>query len=153
MQKNIKQNYFKKINIKNKGFTLIEILVVVVIIGILISIAVPAYTQYVLRSRRADAVGGLSEASQILERCYTVNFSYNSANCPAIAAETTNGYYTMTLTAAANTYTITAVPTAGSPQLQDKDCQEFAINNNGNKTASNEAGVSNGAVCWNLSSN
>lgn len=65
---------------RSAGFTLIEVLIAVAIIGILAAIAYPRYTAYVERSLRADAHAGLNIAAGELERCYTRTYSYNKAN-------------------------------------------------------------------------
>ncbi|WP_282041534.1 type IV pilin protein [Halomonas alimentaria] len=74
---------------RSAGFTLIELMIAVAIIGILASIAYPSYTRYVERSLRADAQAGLMEASQILERCYTSSYQYNGGNCSGFGSGTT----------------------------------------------------------------
>lgn len=61
---------------RQAGFTLIELMITVAIIGILAAIAYPSYTDYVVRSRRAEAKQGLIELAQMLERNYTVANSY-----------------------------------------------------------------------------
>jgi type IV pilus assembly protein PilE len=63
-----------------RGFTLIELMIVVAVVAILAAVAFPAYTQYVEQTRRADAQSALLNAAQNLERCFTRNNSY--ANCP-----------------------------------------------------------------------
>ncbi len=60
----------------NRGFTLIEIMIVIAIIGIIITIAAPSYTEYLKKGRRAEVVSLLSEQAQILERFYTKNNVY-----------------------------------------------------------------------------
>lgn len=62
--------------LKRRGFTLIEVMIVVAIIGILAAIAYPSYTQYVQRSRRAEAQTVLMEAAQFMQRFYASNNSY-----------------------------------------------------------------------------
>lgn len=64
-----------------QGFTLIELMIVIVIVGILASIAYPAYQNQVERTRRTDGKVALMETAQRLERCYTRFGRYNHANC------------------------------------------------------------------------
>ena len=64
---------------QQKGFTLIELMVVVAIVGILVAVALPSYTDYVIRSKRADATGALMAATNAMERWRANNFSYAGA--------------------------------------------------------------------------
>lgn len=125
---------------KTRGFTLIELMITVAIIGIIAAIAFPSYIQSVRKSHRADAQTRLTSIGQALERCYTQNFSY--INCPYVTGAsgvtqaptpgtTPAGFYTLTATATANTYTVTATAIGG--QAKDTSCTPITLDNTGNK--------------------
>ena len=80
---------------KQNGFSLIELLIVIAIIGILAGIAYPNYQEYVARARRADAKTVLLENAQFLERFYTQNGTYVGAALPVTEApkDGTTKYY------------------------------------------------------------
>ncbi|HFE6145908.1 TPA: type IV pilin protein, partial [Legionella pneumophila] len=90
-------HFMKNSRMKQSAFTLVEVLISMVIMGILVSIAYPSYLQYIQKSRRADAHATLTQDQIILERCYSQNFSYAAAcgALPAFPQTTPNGYYTI----------------------------------------------------------
>lgn len=98
----------------NQGFTLIEAMIVVVIVAILASIALPAYQDSVRKSKRADAQGALLGLANAMERYFTTNGSYTGADAATIfsAQVPTSGgtaYYTLSITANNGTsYTLRA---------------------------------------------
>lgn len=132
------------------GFTLIEVMITVAIVGILAAIALPSYQEYVARSRRLDAQATLLEAAQFMERFYTQNGTYTNAALPANLAVSPAGstgtgvFYDITLPAAtltANTYTLQAAP--ANAQANDA-CGNLTFNQNGVRGV----GSSTVAVCW-----
>ncbi len=96
---------------QQNGFTLIELMIVVVIIGILTSVAVPAYQDYVIRSRLTEATSNLSDARIKMEQFFQDNLRYGDAGgtvCPA-AIPASSAYFTYGCsTPTTTTYTITA---------------------------------------------
>jgi type IV pilus assembly protein PilE len=100
--------------IKGRGFTLIELLIAVVVVGILAKIAMPTYTSYVQKSRRAEAKAALLTISQQLERYYTQQNTYATATLGTggvYPSTSPNGYYSLSLTSlTATTYKILAAP-------------------------------------------
>ncbi len=128
---------------QSKGFTLIEVLVVVVIVGILAAIALPSYREQVLNSRRADAKVTLTETAQRLERCFTQFGRYNDVSCSVTSPiASPEGFYTITMVRDQDSYTLTATPLGD--QLNDKKCTTLKLDSVGNSTATGSAP----AKCW-----
>ncbi|MBU6421125.1 MAG: prepilin-type N-terminal cleavage/methylation domain-containing protein [Gammaproteobacteria bacterium] len=133
---------------QSRGFSLIELMVVVAIIAIIAAIAYPSYERSVLKSHRSDAENLLTQDAQILERCYTQYFSYKNGTCsPPLATYTQYRYYTaVTTVLAASTYVLTA--TAVGNQTKDTQCASFTIDNTGKKTALTASATTNSTACW-----
>ncbi|MEN9659629.1 MAG: hypothetical protein RL571_3094 [Pseudomonadota bacterium] len=92
------------------GFTLIEVMVTIAIVGILASIAIPQYTDYVTRSRLVEAQSKLSDTRVRLEQFFVNNRTYVGFTCTQAAIGNENFGITCT-TQTANTFTITATGT------------------------------------------
>lgn len=147
---------------KKNGFTLIEVMIVVVIVSILSTIAIPSYQESVRKSRRRDAQGELLNFANAMERHFTENGSYCDAGgaggantCGASGTNDTgtasifspstsvSTYYTFTISAmnaSGTTFTLQAAPVAGGPQASDT-CGTLTITQAGVKTPST-------AGCW-----
>lgn len=124
----------------NKGFTLIELMIVVAILGILSAIAYPSYTSYVRKGNRADAIAGLLSLAGRMEEFYMNADTYKDA--PLISASSPEGLYTMSISNdTAFGYTITATRT---PATADPECLTLSLDNIGQKTATG----SNASNCW-----
>lgn len=137
---------------RNSGFTLIELMIVVAIIGILAAIAYPSYQDSIMKNRRAMAQACLMEMAQQMERIYTTNLTYG-ATTQQDATETRlrslgcttegnlNNFYTFNLTLTPSTYLIEAVP-QGIQATRDTKCGTHRINQQGVKTTTGTD------TCW-----
>lgn len=125
------------------GFTLIELMIVVAIVGILASIAYPSYRQQVLEGRRSEGRAALLALAQAQERFFTLNGTYTNiiGSLNGVSTPTENGHYTLATTGGA-TFTATATP-AGA-QAGDTDCTTMTITHQGAKSGTG-ADIS---TCW-----
>ncbi len=145
-------------NSKEYGFTLIELIITMVIIGVLTAIAIPNYTAYIIRSNRAEARGQLLEISTWMERWRTERGRYdNPASAgtppptppfPATYAQSpptgTPKYTIVVATPDTVTYTITATP-AGV--MAGDVCGNLIVNQSGQRLFTGGGGSQD--VCWN----
>lgn len=130
------------------GFTLLEVMIVVVIVATLAAIAIPSYQDQAQRARRVDATEALLSIAGLQERYFLQHNKYASAADNVWSSSTAEQYYTISKATddfrpdackGANEtnrcYVIQAVPATTSPQNNDDDCKTFTIDNAGRKLA------------------
>lgn len=117
---------------KTNGFTLIELMVSVGIVGILVSIAYPSYQSNIQKSHRADAQAALMNLVNFMERRLTEFNRYDELD-PSVQNQQTD-YYLITINANQFDYSIVAAPKPGTGQVNDS-CGILIIDNIGNKRA------------------
>jgi type IV pilus assembly protein PilE len=118
-----------------KGFTLVELLIVLAIMGILTAVSLQFYGNYVVAANRTDARTGLTATATALEKCKAIYGAYNNAACDAVIPATSDaGFYTITVTNTVVTYELTATPVAGKPQVNDTECTTLTLSNTGNQS-------------------
>lgn len=140
---------------KNQGFTLIELMIVVAVVGILSAIAYPSYTEYVRRGHRADARAGLLQAQLWLERAATATGAYPTTLPAALTwSNDTNKRYTISLDKDGNkdpqaAFILNAAPKSPGPQAGDK-CGIYTLSNTGLRGANGKTAGQSGydTDCW-----
>lgn len=129
---------------RSRGFTLIELMVVLVVVGILSAIAIPSYTRYILRSHRTSAQAVLAETAQFMERFYTTNNTYaGAALLTAVVPRNAGGTevrYNVSFVEDpdAQAYVLQAIPANAQA---DDDCGTLTLSNTGAQGA-------DASGCW-----
>ncbi|PCI09283.1 MAG: pilus assembly protein PilE [Gammaproteobacteria bacterium] len=124
---------------RNRGFTLVELMVVIAIVGILASVAYPSYIDSVKKAQRADAIDALLVESGRMEEFYMNSDTYTGAT--VANATSSEGFYNMSVVIPVSglTYTITAAPVT-----TDTLCGNLTLDSLGQKGVS----VGTVAACW-----
>lgn len=163
-------------NNKQLGFSLMELMMAVAILGIITAVAVPSYVEYVKKAKRTEPKTELLRIAQLQESYYVQNLSYAKAMNTSgtniglgfsnASEKTESGLYQVSTTGTPSTcdgtnakpctgYTVTAVPVAGKGQENDKACSKgFTISNTGQRGAksSTDSDFKSAATikeCWN----
>jgi type IV pilus assembly protein PilE len=132
---------------KISGFSLLEVMIAVVIVGIIAAFAYPSYQNQIRKSRRSEAQIELEKIAMAQERFFSANNGYTSdlSQLPSYDANpvmTENGYYSISAAINGATLTLTATPVAGKGQDQDT-CTQFTLDSTGKKDATPSK-----ADCW-----
>lgn len=130
-----------------RGFSLIELVITITILGILAAVAIPAYNSQKLKGNRTEAISALTEAAQMQQRWYSDNGTYTSnANDIDMPATTGTGKYNLAVNSSTSeTFTVTA--TATSSQVADTNCNTFSLDQAGRKT-STDSDDNTSTGCW-----
>ena len=149
---------------RQRGFTLIELVITMVIASILAAIAIPSYNSYIMKSRRTEAKSALLNLASLEERYFSTNNTYTSTpsnlgypTTATVPFPVGSGYYNISAIAVTNavapvnstsagtpaTYSITALPVATMSQAHDLGCTSFTLTSGGVQTS---AGTS--TTCW-----
>jgi type IV pilus assembly protein PilE len=143
-----------------EGFSLIELMVVVVITAILASIAVPAYQSSVQKSRRTEAKTAIMDLAAREERYFaTQNIYTESPGALAYGSGawpiSTGTYYQISSVVSSaptattpGTYLLQVTPATGSPQLNDSSCQTFQVDQTGKQSSMDGSGNDTSTTCW-----
>jgi type IV pilus assembly protein PilE len=165
-----------KASIRVAGFTLVELVIVMVIVAILAAIAIPSYQSQIRKSRRTDAKTAVLDLAAREEKYFSLNNSYTSSpvnlgygTATSFPQNVNNGYYqvyvcaastagststntgcTAASTATGTSYVVAAIPVTGTTQASDSSCQYFAVDNTGTQFASSIAGIGTDttSTCW-----
>ena len=129
----------------NTGFTLIELMIVVAIIGVIGAIAYPSYDEFMKKARRTDAKAGLTKMASRQERFQQQNDTYTTNTGSVGGTGTIDNFYVLSIDSAdINGFALTATAVAGGPQASDTttddgDCTVMQMTSTGLKTP---------AACW-----
>lgn len=142
----------------SKGFTLIELMIVVAIVGIIAAVAIPNYNDYIKRARRAEAKAIVFEMANWMERNFTANNSYWANNVPNViptlpttqSPKQGTAVYNLTVSVSGSSgevFMIMAVPVAGGVMAGDL-CGDYRLSQDGRRSNSNTQTGATYDICW-----
>lgn len=142
-----------------RGFTLLELMVVVAIIAIIALIAFPSYSEYIRKGKRSSGIGAISQLQLSLERyrsdcptyasqstCLDYNHDGDSADAGEVYPSATSDYYTITVSGqTATAYTVTATPKSS---FSDSKCGTLSVAFSAGTSTNNATGPKGTAYCF-----
>ncbi len=128
-----------------RGFTLVELMITLVILAILVAFALPSYTAHAQKSRRTDGTAALSRATMVMESCRSDLATYSGCT-GRVATTSDESHYTIAVTVAADGATYALVATATGVQAEDTRCTTLTLNSQGTRGYTGYA--PNAASCW-----
>lgn len=137
-----------------RGFTLVEIMLALIVMGILAAVALPAYQQMVQKSRRSDAIAMLTAVQQAQERWRANRTGYTAqlSDLGFSSGASPKGYYEIALSNVdVSTYTVTATPVSTRAQAKDSQCARLGIAVNGGQVSyisQDSASQPTSSKCW-----
>lgn len=137
-----------------RGFTLVEIMLALVVVGVLAAVALPAYQQAVQKGRRSDAIAMLTAVQQAQERwrANRTGYAANLSDLGFSSSQSPKGYYEIALSnVAMSTYTVTATPISSGAQAKDSVCAKLGIAVSGGQvsyTSADSASQATSSKCW-----
>lgn len=139
-----------------RGVTLLELLVALVIVAVLAAIAVPSYRSHVLRARRTDATAALLRIQGAQEKFFVQNARYaDELTAPppdglGLAAVSDHGAYDLRIELGGDglSFVASAEPRPGRGQADDAHCRQLSIDHNGLRTAHDVGGNERTEECW-----
>ncbi len=144
-----------QISTNSRGFTLIEVMIVVVIIGILAAVVIPSYQDSVMKARRAEGKAALTDLANRMERYYVDNGKYptglgTGTGQMSVTTTTEKGWYVLAIAAQTTTsYVIKATPQLGQA-TSDTACGTYAMDQAGRKgkLSGTTVDTTNAKTCW-----
>ncbi len=136
----------------HRGFTLIELMITVAVVGILAGIAYPSYLDQVRKSTRTEATTAALECAGIQERRYTLRNDYDNAACDNLSDSLENYEIAVThpscqVNGNDTCFSIAVTPKTGSGQNDDSKCASFVLTDRGVRTSTNSGGTAS-QDCW-----
>lgn len=133
---------------KLRGFSLIELMIVVAIVGLLAKVALPMYSTYMARGKVVEAQSALTSARVVMEQYYQDHRAYDAAGTPCVANwPAASAYFTYGCVPTASTYTITATNVANQG-LGAAGSYVYTIDSNNNKATAASPGGNTSANSW-----